>query len=101
MSDAKRRQEAGSHYLEMDIQPWDVIDTWPREQRIGAYRSGALKYVMRMGSKDESPKEIAKGRHYLEKLLEVLREEDYALADAQSIGANESESEGNVQLPLF
>ena len=51
------------------------VDTWPLEQRIGAYRHGALKYLMRMGSKDESPQEIAKGQHYMQKLLEVLNEQ--------------------------
>lgn len=72
----RRRQEGGDHYLNMGVQPWDVVDTWPREQRIGYYRGGALKYIMRMGSKDESPQEVAKGKHYIEKLLEVLREEE-------------------------
>jgi hypothetical protein len=76
MNDAKGRQVGGDHYLEMGVQPWDVVDTWSREQRIGYYRGGALKYVMRMGSKDQSPQEIAKGKHYLEKLLEVLNEEE-------------------------
>lgn len=70
---ASNRQVAGNHYREMGIQPWDVVDTWPREQQIGYYRGGALKYLMRMGSKDESAQEIAKGQHYMEKLLEVLR----------------------------
>jgi hypothetical protein len=72
----RKRQEGGDHYLNMGVQPWDVVDTWPREQRIGAYRAGALKYVMRMGSKDQSPQEISKGIHYLEKLLAVLKEEE-------------------------
>lgn len=70
---ASNRQVAGSHYREMGVQPWDVVDTWPREQQIGYYRGGALKYLMRMGSKDENAQEIAKGQHYMEKLLEVLR----------------------------
>lgn len=70
---ASNRQVAGSHYRDMGVQPWDVVDTWPREQQIGYYRGGALKYLMRMGSKDENAQEIAKGQHYMEKLLEVLR----------------------------
>lgn len=72
---ANEVQIGGTHYKEMGVEPWDVIDTWPREQRIGAYRAGALKYIMRMGSKDESSQEVAKGKHYLEKLLEVLKEQ--------------------------
>lgn len=70
---ASDRQVAGHHYRDMGVQPWDVVDTWPREQQIGYYRGGALKYLMRMGSKDENEQEIAKGQHYMEKLLEVLR----------------------------
>ncbi len=73
-SRADDRQVGGMHYKNMDVSPWDVVDTWPREQRIGAYRAGALKYIMRMGSKDESTQEIAKGIHYLEKLLDTLKE---------------------------
>lgn len=69
---ARDKQIGGNHYKAMGVEPWDVVDTWPVEQRIGYYRGGALKYIMRMGSKDESPKEVAKGQHYLEKLLEVL-----------------------------
>jgi len=67
----------------MGVEPWDVVDTWPLEQRIGAYRAGALKYIMRMGNKDESQQEIAKGIHYLEKLLEVLdiQAEDTSVVD--------------------
>lgn len=70
---ASATQVAGDHYKKMGVEPWDVVDTWPLEQRIGAYRHGALKYLMRMGSKDQSAQEIAKGKHYVEKLLEVLQ----------------------------
>lgn len=73
---ANDRQVGGDHYKSMGVQPWDVVDSWPREQRIGYYRGGALKYIMRMGSKDESPVEVAKGQHYIQKLLEVLNESE-------------------------
>lgn len=67
------RQVGGDHYKKLAVQPWDVVDTWPIEQQIGYYRGGGLKYLMRMGSKDESIQEIGKGIHYLEKLIEVLK----------------------------
>ena len=73
---ADARQVGGNHYKAMGVQPWQVVDTWPREQRIGYYRGGALKYLMRMGSKDMSAVEIAKGQHYMQKLLEVLNEQE-------------------------
>jgi hypothetical protein len=61
------------HYISMEIAPWDVVDTWPIEQRIGFYRGNLLKYTMRMGAKDAREKEIEKARHYAEKLTEVLK----------------------------
>ena len=70
---ANDRMVGGTHYKDMGVEPWDVVDTWPRDQRIGYYRGGALKYVMRMGSKDVEIQEIEKGIHYLEKLVEVLK----------------------------
>ena len=72
MSTANTRQVNGTHYKEMDVQPWDVIGDWPLDQQIGFYRGNALKYLMRMGTKDERGTEIAKCEHYLQKLLEVL-----------------------------
>ena len=71
---ANAKQVGGTHYKAMGVEPWDVIDTWPIEQRIGYYRGNALKYIMRMGSKDQSDQEAQKGLHYLEKLVEVLKE---------------------------
>lgn len=73
---ANDKQVAGTHYKDMGVEPWDVVDTWPLEQRIGAYRHGALKYLMRMGSKDEQLQEIKKCGHYIEKLIEVLEEQN-------------------------
>ena len=73
---ARDKQVAGTHYKDMGVEPWDVVDTCPIEQRIGAYRHGALKYIMRMGTKDENAQEIRKAVHYLEKLIEVLEVRD-------------------------
>ena len=73
---ARDIQIGGDHYKNMGVEPWDVVDTWPIEQRIGFYRGGALKYVMRMGTKDENVQEIRKGAHYMQKLAEVLEERD-------------------------
>jgi len=70
--DPNARQEGGSHYKEMGVPPWDVIDTWPIEQQIGYHRGNVLKYTMRLGSKDISLQEAKKIRHYADKLIQVL-----------------------------
>lgn len=74
--DANNKQIGGDHYIEMAVEPWDVVATWPIEQQIGFYRGNALKYLMRMGAKDNVGIEVGKAMHYLEKLLEVLGEDD-------------------------
>ncbi len=65
-------QVGGDHYKRLDVQPWDVFDCWPLEQRIGAYRANATKYLMRMGAKGSAVEDARKARQYLEKLIEVL-----------------------------
>lgn len=67
------KQVAGDHYVNMGVAPWHVIDTWPIDQRIGYYRGCALKYIMRMGHKDEQTQELGKAIHCLEKLIETLK----------------------------
>jgi hypothetical protein len=71
-------KSAGIITNNMGIEPWDVVDTWPLEQQIGYYRGSALKYIMRMGSKDERLQEAEKGLHYQEKLVDALRKEQHA-----------------------
>lgn len=82
---ANATQVGGEHYKKMGVQVWDVVDTWPLDQRVGYYRGNALKYLMRMGSKDQSAQEIAKGKHYMEKLLEVLSAEPAAVSSVAGL----------------
>lgn len=73
---ARSYQIGGDHYKKMSIEPWDVVDTWPLEQRIGAYRFAALKYVMRLGNKDNELLEAQKAIHCCVKLAETLERND-------------------------
>ena len=73
---ANDKQVAGTHYKDMGVQVWDVVDTWPLEQRVGYYRGNALKYTMRLGNKDEASQEAKKAIHYLEKLVEILEDKN-------------------------
>lgn len=72
-------QEGGTHYVDMPVQPWDVIDTW--HDREAFYRGNALKYLMRFGAKHHGSRTAAiedarKARHYLDKLIAVLGGDD-------------------------
>lgn len=69
---ASARQVGGIHYKTMAVEPWSVVDSWPLQQRVGFYRGNALKYLMRIGTKDAALQEAQKAQHYLEKLIETL-----------------------------
>lgn len=68
MSDSK----VDAHYATMKVQPFDVIDTWPVEQRIGFYRGNLLKYTMRIGTKGQDVTDAKKAEQYAEKLTAAL-----------------------------
>ena len=66
-------QVGGSHYKDMPVQPWAVIDSWPLAQRIGFYKGNAIKYLLRAGSKGSAAQDAEKAEHYCRKLAEALR----------------------------
>ena len=73
--DPKSYMVGGDHYTRMNVQPWDVVDTWYKEERVAVYRFGVLKYAMRNGDKDPTgdPLEDAKkALHYAQKWVEAL-----------------------------
>lgn len=48
-----------------------VLEAWlPPEQYKGFLRGNALKYLCRVGKKDETVQELKKSKWYLEKLIE-------------------------------
>lgn len=72
---ARATQVGGTHYLDMEIQPWEVIDrAFSRAERIGFYRGNAIKYLLRAGTKGDSVEDMRKCVHYLNRLVEVLEE---------------------------
>lgn len=75
---ANDRQVGGDHYLNMGVEPWDVINTWSPAERIGFFRGNAIKYLMRMGNKGAAIEDVRKAQHYLDKLVEMLDVEGLA-----------------------
>jgi Protein of unknwon function (DUF3310) len=64
-------QIGGTHYKNMEIQPWSVMEaTLTKEEFIGFLKGNVIKYSMRQGHKEGSD-DAAKAHHYLEKLKEV------------------------------
>jgi hypothetical protein len=64
-------QVGGTHYKDMGVQPWDVMESvLTREEFIGFLKGNVIKYAMRQGRKDSD--DVNKCHHYKAKLNEVL-----------------------------
>ena len=64
-------QVGGSHYKDMPIQPWDVMEAiLTTEEFIGFLKGNVIKYSLRAGRKQDSD-DANKARHYMLKLREV------------------------------
>lgn len=68
------KQVGGGHYLEMQMQPWEVMQSLltPEEFR-GFLKGNVIKYAMRQGRKGSASEDADKARHYAEKLAEVSK----------------------------
>ena len=71
---AKDIQHDGDHYKKMKVEVWDIVDDLPYDQSVGYYKGNAIKYLKRMGTKDDELVEAKKAHHYTQKLVEFVTE---------------------------
>jgi len=71
VNNVNKMQYGGNHYVEMTIQPWDIIQQWPAEEQVAYYRGNLLKYAMRATAKDTPLLNAQKALHYAQKWVEV------------------------------
>lgn len=79
-ANADDAQVGGSHYKDMEIQPWTVMEAvLTRDEFVGFLKGNVLKYALRQGRKGEGTVDAQKALHYKHKLEEVLnaRNADY------------------------
>jgi hypothetical protein len=64
-------QVSGSHYKDMPIQPWALMEmVLTVEEFRGFLKGNIIKYAMRAGRKEGSD-DAGKAKHYMQKLKEV------------------------------
>ena len=70
---ADQTQVGGSHYKDMPIQPWNVMQSvlTPAEFK-GFLKGNIIKYAMRSGKKIGASDDSEKAKHYAQKLAEVV-----------------------------
>jgi len=69
-------QVGGSHYKDMEVQPWQAMEAWltPEEYR-GYHKGVAISYLAREQSKG-GMQDIQKAVHHLQRLIEMQGGED-------------------------
>ena len=68
---ANEMQVGGTHYKDMAVQPWEVMQyVLTHDEFVGFLKGNVIKYSMRQGKKEGSD-DAAKALHYLAKLQEV------------------------------
>lgn len=66
---AEEKQVGGTHYKDMAVQPWEVLEmVLTAEEFRGFLKGNIIKYAMRQGHKEGSD-DAGKARHYMEKLI--------------------------------
>ena len=66
-------QVGGTHYKDMAVQPWEIMESvLTHEEFIGFLKGNIIKYAMRQGRKDSD--DAGKCQHYIAKLNEVQNE---------------------------
>jgi len=64
-------QISGTHYKDMPVQPWAVMELiLTSDEFEGFLKGNIIKYTMRAGRKDGSD-DAGKAKHYMQKLKEV------------------------------
>ena len=88
---ADERQVSGSHYKDMPMQPWEVMEAvlTPAEF-VGFLKGNIIKYAMRAGKKDGSD-DAGKAKHYRQKLAEVQSRKPEGWNACGNVGMEASE----------
>lgn len=86
---ADERQVSGSHYKDMPMQPWEVMEAvlTPAEF-VGFLKGNIIKYSMRAGKKPGSD-DAGKAKHYKQKLAEVLARHHDGAGTCGNVGHHE------------
>jgi len=62
----------GTHYKDMPMQPWDVMQmVLNHDEFVGFLKGNIIKYSMRDGKKPGAQDDAKKALHYKQKLVEV------------------------------
>jgi len=85
---ANDEQIGGRHYIEKPFQPWDYIVG----NKLGYLEGNIIKYVSRYKDKN-GLEDLIKASHYLDKLIEVTRNEQKRISEVTVSASSPSREE--------
>lgn len=66
-------QIGGTHYEDLGLQPWDVMQQWQSREAFRGYLWGnVLKYIARR----QEVQDLKKAKHYLERYIQEIESHD-------------------------
>lgn len=69
---ANDKQVGGTHYKDMEVQPWEALEAWLTPEQFEGYLLGtAMAYLARAGKKGPALQDVKKSIHTLEKYVEI------------------------------
>ena len=80
MSDSLKKQIDGTHYKDMSIQPWEIIE----KNNLDYFEGAALKYLLRWKKKDGII-DLDKISHYIERIKELAESGNYGAMKTPSM----------------
>jgi len=84
-------QVGGSHYKQMDPQPWNVTIPWVDQGHIGHPEATAIEYIARWRSKN-GVQDLRKAIHWLEKRIYIEEVRQKEANDKRTEVSNEEET---------
>ena len=70
------KQVGGSHYAEMEVQPWDAMRAWMSPEEYAGYQVGTCISYLARHKKKGGLQDLKKAHHHLSELLRYFEEDE-------------------------
>lgn len=74
--DARNKQVGGTHYAEMEIQPWTAMRAWMTPDQYLGYHIGTVVGYLARHAKKGGLTDIKKAKHHLEELIRYFENDE-------------------------
>lgn len=76
IENSKSTQVGGTHYAEMEVQPWDAMRAWMSPEEYAAYHIGTVIGYLARHKKKGGLTDIKKAHHHMSELIRYFEEDE-------------------------